>query len=195
MNLIPPEIHNALSIPPALRLNHPPTIAPITSITTAPALRFRFTFPPTDPVTSAGSLARSKYTLVSTTDGISLNPSALVTAIDPADWNASNAMGMSSRKSGPPVRFVSAAVCGMRSASIRATAMKMRIDWMVNVVKRVPRRNGPARRVVLLNVVAPRKKAIIEMRDLSQPQGLLKGWEEAPRPRKIVFPSLCQCPV
>lgn len=68
--------------------------------------------------------------------------------------------------------------------------MKMRMDWMVNVVKRVPRRNGPASRVLLLKVVAPRKKAIIEIRDLSQPQGLLVGWEEAPRPRKIVFPII-----
>lgn len=68
--------------------------------------------------------------------------------------------------------------------------MKIKMDWMVNVVKSVPRRRGPTRRVVLLKVVAPRKKAIIEIRDLSQPQGLLKGWEEAPRPRKIVFPSL-----
>lgn len=101
---------------------------------------------------------------------------------------------MSSRNSGPPVSFASGesgeVLCGMRSASISATEMKIRMDWIVKVVKRVPRFSGPARRVLLLKVVAPRKKAIIEIRDFSQPQGLLKGWEEAPRPRKIVFPSL-----
>ena len=66
---------------------------------------------------------------------------------------------------------------------------------MVNVVKRVPRRSGPARRVVVLKVVAPRKKEMMEIRDFSQPQGLLKGWEEAPRPRKIVFPFFFFDPV
>ena len=66
---------------------------------------------------------------------------------------------------------------------------------MVNVVKRVPRRSGPARRVVVLKVVAPRKKEMMEIRDFSQPQGLLKGWEEAPRPRKIVFPFFFFHPV
>lgn len=37
-------------------------------------------------------------------------------------------------------------------------------------------------------VKAPIKKATIETSDLSQPQGLLAGWLEAPRPRKMVFP-------
>lgn len=189
-NLIPAEIHNADSIPPALRLNHPPTIAPISSMMTAPARRFRLTFP-VGPETSFGSLARSKYTLVSTTEGISLYPNALVDVILPALWNARSAIGINSKNSGPPVRLASCEVCGMRSASMRATAMMMRMDWMRKETKRVPRRRGPARRVVLEKAVAPRKKAAMETRDFSQPQGLLNGWEEAPRPRKIVFPLLC----
>lgn len=126
-NLIPAEIHNADSIPPALRLNHPPTIAPISNIITAPARRFRLTFP-VGPEMSFGSLARSKYTLVNTTEGISLYPSARVDVILPALWNARSAIGISSRNSGPPVRLASCDVCGIRSASIRATAMMMRMD-------------------------------------------------------------------
>lgn len=52
----------------------------------------------------------------------------------------------------------------------------------------MPRRRAPSSRVLFEKVVAPMKKAIIETRDLSQPQGLLVGWLEAPRPRKTVFP-------
>lgn len=144
---------------------------------------------PVGPETSFGSLARSKYTLVRTTEGISLYPSARVDVILPALWNARSAMGINSRKSGPPVKLASCEVCGIRSASIRATAMTMRMDWTRKETKRVPRRRAPAIRVVLEKVVAPRKKAAMETRDFSQPQGLLKGWEEAPRPRKIVFPA------
>jgi hypothetical protein len=37
-------------------------------------------------------------------------------------------------------------------------------------------------------IMAPVKKEAMETRDLSQPHGLLAGWLEAPRPRKMVFP-------
>lgn len=36
--------------------------------------------------------------------------------------------------------------------------------------------------------MAPMKNARIETSDFSQPQGLLSGWLEAPRPRKMVLP-------
>jgi hypothetical protein len=39
-------------------------------------------------------------------------------------------------------------------------------------------------------IMAPEKKAAMETRDLSQPHGLLAGWFEAPRPRKMVFPVM-----
>lgn len=76
----------------------------------------------------------------------------------------------------------------MRSPSIRATAMMTRRDWNTNDKKSVPRRRAPARRVTLARVKAPMKKNAIEQSDFNQPQGLLVGWPEAPRPRKIVFP-------
>ena len=37
-------------------------------------------------------------------------------------------------------------------------------------------------------IIAPEKNAVIETRDLSQPHGLLVGWFDAPRPRKMVLP-------
>lgn len=66
--------------------------------------------------------------------------------------------------------------------------MMIRIVWRRNDRKRVPRRRGRRCRVRRVKNVVPVKKAVMEMRDLSQPQGLLVGWEEAPRPRKTVFP-------
>lgn len=54
--------------------------------------------------------------------------------------------------------------------------------------KRVPRRRAPTRRMMTEKIMAPEKKEAMETRDLSQPHGLLAGWFEAPRPRKMVFP-------
>lgn len=184
----PAEIHNADSIPPELLLNQPPTIAPTSKVITAPARRFRLILP-VGPVNSCWSPPRSKYTLVSTTDGISFSPSARVAAKLPALWNASNAIGISSRKSRPETSFsVSAISCGIRSAWINATAMIIRIVWIWKEVKRVPRRKGPRNRVRRVKLIVPVKKATSETRDFNHPQGLFAGWFEAPRPRKTVFP-------
>jgi hypothetical protein len=60
----------------------------------------------------------------------------------------------------------------------------------MNETKRVPRRRAPVRCVTFEKMNAPMKNEAMEVRDLSQPQGLLSGWPEAPRPRKIVFPVL-----
>jgi hypothetical protein len=136
--------------------------------------RFRFTFV-VGIAAIFGSEATSKYTLVKTTVGISLYPSDRLEVMEPADWNAKSAMGISSRKRGPPVNEASSEVCGMRSPSIRATAMITRRDWSTNERKRVPRRRAPASRVRLERMKAPTKNDAIEQRDLSQPQGLLVG--------------------
>lgn len=53
----------------------------------------------------------------------------------------------------------------------------------------MPRRTAPTRRVMLEKTNEPMKKAAMETSDFSQPHGLLSGWPEAPRPRKMVFPS------
>jgi hypothetical protein len=57
-------------------------------------------------------------------------------------------------------------------------------------MKRVLRRRAPVRRVTFEKISAPMKNETMEVSDLSQPQGLLVGWPEAPRPRKMVFPVL-----
>lgn len=184
----PPEIHNADSIPPELRLNQPPTIAPTSKKITAPARRFRLIFP-VGPVNSCWSPPRSKYTLVSTTDGISLSPSVRVTAILPADWNASNAIGISSRNSRPETRrSVSCVSCGIRSAWIRATAIITSTVWTAKETNRVPRLPGPMNRMRRVKIIVPLKKATSEIRDFNHPQGLLSGRLDAPRPRKTVLP-------
>src|SRR3954463_15100251 len=54
--------------------------------------------------------------------------------------------------------------------------------------KRVPRRRAPTLRIAIEKTIAPKKNDAIETRDFSQPQGLLDGWLEAPKPRKMVFP-------
>ena len=184
----PPEIHKADSMPAELLLNQPPTMAPTSKHTMAAARLFRFRLA-LGAEKRLSSPAKSKYTLVSTTDGISLNPSARVVAILPADWKASNAMGTSSRKSRPEVSdSVSAVSCGIRSAWINATAMRMRIVCTRKEMERVLRRRGPRVREKRVKAAVPVTKATMEMRDFSQPQGLLVGWLEAPRPRKTVFP-------
>jgi hypothetical protein len=71
-----------------------------------------------------------------------------------------------------------------------ATAMTIRMVCTMKEVKRVPRRRAPVRRVTFEKISAPMKNEAIEVRDLSQPQALLVGWPEAPRPRKMVFPTL-----
>lgn len=110
--------------------------------------------------------------------------------MEPADWKAKRAMGMSSRKSGPEDSEASAGVWGMRSASMRATAMMIRIDWQRKERTRVPRPRGLKWRVISAKVKEPTKKKTIEIRDFSHPNGLLTGWLEAPRPRKMVFPGV-----
>lgn len=99
---------------------------------------------------------------------------------------------MSSRKR----RGVVASECGIREASISATAIMIRNVWTRKETMRVPRAIGLKRRVRLAKVKEPPKKKMMDTSDLSQPQGLSAGWLEAPRPRKMVFPlllSVCVC--
>lgn len=69
-NFNPAAIHSADIIPPLLRLNHPPAIAPISNITAPETRRFRFGFAGSA-APRVGSDPISKYTLVNTTAGIS----------------------------------------------------------------------------------------------------------------------------
>lgn len=78
----------------------------------------------------------------------------------------------------------------MRSASIKATAMMMSMVCTKNETNRVPRRREPTLRIAIEKIIEPKKNDAIETRDFSQPHGLLFGWFEAPRPRKMVFPVL-----
>lgn len=55
-------------------------------------------------------------------------------------------------------------------------------------VARVPRALGLMRRVDA-KMKQPRRKDVMETRDLSQPKGFDRGWSDAPSARKIVFPS------
>ena len=73
-------------------------------------------------------------------------------------------------------------------AWMRATAMIIRTVCTRKDTKRVPRRREPTVRMEMEKIIAPVKKEVIETRDLSQPHGLLVGWLDAPRPRKMVLP-------
>lgn len=72
----------------------------------------------------------------------------------------------------------------------REAAVMMRRAWMKNEIASVPRRRGWRRRQSRAKKKAPKVKHITEVRDLTQPYGLVLdfGLEEAPRPTKMVFP-------
>jgi len=60
--------------------------------------------------------------------------------------------------------------------------------WMKKDIARVPRAFGWTRRVDA-KTKQPRRKEVIDMRDLSQPNGFDVGWPDTPSARKIVLPD------
>lgn len=65
----------------------------------------------------------------------------------------------------------------------------MHTPWMKKDVERVPRDLGKTCREDAKKA-QPQMKEMMEMRDLHQPYGCMRGWPDAPRARKIVFPAL-----
>src|ERR1700733_13416705 len=106
--------------------------------------------------------------LVNTVVGTSLNPSSLDVTTCPPDWKARKAIGINSRKSmfaveGRTKPWGSGITC----VCMRAAATITKQAWMRKDTLRVPRALGCMSRV-LEKVKQPRRKHMMEMRDLTQ---------------------------
>ena len=162
----PPATQSTICIFPLPSLINPPATAPTSIITKARARLFRLMLV-FHPPTSWGSEARSHNILVSTTLGISLKFSTLLPMIWPADWNESNAIGISD------FHWISLVIVSRAPSTLpawtMAPEMNTRVDWKRKEAVRVPRRTGPKRRENWEKNQQPRKKQESEVRDLAQP--------------------------